>query len=1043
MKLPELSVKRPVATAMVFLAVLLFGLVALRKLALDIMPELELPTLTVITVYPGASATEVEKQVSKVLESVLAGAENLKDIHSSSRENVSFVSLQYNWGADITSAANNARDLMELTKSKLPENARNPVIFKVNSSMMPVLIYSITAAQNYNGLDKIIDEKISSPLRKVKGVGSVMSLGQPVREIKVNIDPSRLKSYNLSLSQVSAIVKAENISIPGGNIMAGNQDYALRIPGEIGTVEQLGNVPVTNMLGKLVRLKDISTIVDGFSESDEYARTSSGLGAAIMIQKQSGENSLQVIENVKKKMAELMPGLPPDVKVDQILTQEEIVRQSVSNLTETIWWALLFVILVVIAFLRDWKSSLIIFLTVPFSLITAFIVMYAIGWTINIFSLLSLVIAIGMVVDDAIVVLENISRHIEKGSTPARAAVEATAEMGLAITASTLTTVIVFVPLIFVGGIVGILFKQLALLTSVTLLASLITALSLTPMVSSLMLKSEAGRDERKRGRLFEASEKLFRSVESAYKNLLKKAVNNKKTVIALFIIILLAALFTGSTLESDYIPNFDAGDLVVVFKTDIASSSAETDRVATRVMEIMKKDVPEMAQGTLVSISGQTKDGLLTSVGFSEGKNVGTVMCHLSLPDKRKRSASEIGQALRKDLAEVPEISKFHVSAGNILESAILGNKKPVEVTISGMDLDRMNLLADEIKSKLEKINGMIDVEAASDNEKQDYEVIIDRNKASQAGLNSALIALQVRQSIYGTEGGSMTENGDDYDIRIRYDSLSRTGIEKIGDISLTSLLGKQLKLSDVADIRQGHGPLEIERQSQQRVVFVKADLKDMSLGKAKEITSQIISGLNIPDDIDIKLEGQVSSQNESFSDLYVVLVLGIILVYMVMAAQFESFKNPFIIMLALPFTLIGVVLAFKLTSTTLSVTTFIGIIMLVGIAVKNGIILVDYTNQLISRGYSLNEAIGEAGRSRLRPVLMTSFTAIFAMIPMAVSRGMGREMFSPMGITIIGGLLVSTLITLVLVPVLYAIFNKNRIKEQEAMLPEQNINN
>ena len=446
MKLPELSVKRPVATAMVFLAVLLFGLVALRKLALDIMPELELPTLTVITVYPGASATEVEKQVSKVLESVLAGAENLKDIHSSSRENVSFVSLQYNWGADITSAANNARDLMELTKSKLPENARNPVIFKVNSSMMPVLIYSITAAQNYNGLDKIIDEKISSPLRKVKGVGSVMSLGQPVREIKVNVDPSRLKSYNLSLSQVSAIVKAENISIPGGNIMAGNQDYALRIPGEIGTVEQLGNVPVTNMLGKLVRLKDISTIVDGFSESDEYARTSSGLGAAIMIQKQSGENSLQVIENVKKKMAELMPGLPPDVKVDQTLTQEEIVRQSVSNLTETIWWALLFVILVVIAFLRDWKSSLIIFLTVPFSLITAFIVMYAIGWTINIFSLLSLVIAIGMVVDDAIVVLENISRHIEKGSTPARAAVEATAEMGLAITASTLTTVIVFIP---------------------------------------------------------------------------------------------------------------------------------------------------------------------------------------------------------------------------------------------------------------------------------------------------------------------------------------------------------------------------------------------------------------------------------------------------------------------------------------------------------------------------------------------------------------------------------------------------------------------
>jgi len=1028
MKLPEISVRRPVATTMVFMAVLLFGIVALVKLPLDIMPELELPSLTVITVYPGASATEVEKQVSKTLESVLAGAENLKDIHSSSRENVSFVSLQFNWGTDITAAANNARDLLELAKSKLPDNARNPVIYKINSSMMPVLIFSVTATENYNGLDKLIDEKISTPLRKVKGVGSIMTIGQPVREIKVKTDPDKLHDYNLSMAQVSAMIKAENISIPGGNIKTGPQDFVVRIPGEIADASQLENVPVLNLMGRLVRIKDIATVEDTYRESDEFVRSRAGKGALVMVQKQSGENSLGVVEDVRRKMGEIRKGLPPDVRVQEVITQEEVVRQSVGNLTDTIWWALLFVVLVVVAFLRDWRSSVIIFLTVPFSLITAFIVMYAIGWTINIFSLLSLVIAIGMVVDDAIVVLENITRHVEKGSSPKEAAVFATGEMGLAITASTLTTVIVFVPLIFVGGIVGILFKQLALLTAVTLLASLVTALTLTPMVSSLLIRSPHDRRFIKKGRLFEASERLFKKMESWYKSLIAWAVTHRIAVISGSLLLLLAALLAGKTLESDYLPTFDAGDIVVVFKTETGNSSAETDKTACKVMEIMQNKIPEMVPGTLVSIAGQTREGILTSVGFSEGKNVGTVMCHLTLPDKRKRTAAEIGHALRAELGSIPEISRFHVTAGNILETAILGNRKPVEISISGTDLEKMNSVAAQIKTGLEKADGMVDLESTSDNDKQEYQVIIDRTKASQMGLNSAMIAMQVRQCIYGSAGGSLTEDGENYDITVRYDSLSRSGIEKIGDINITTLLNRQVKLSEVAEVIQGHGPQEIERQSQQRVAYVKADLKNISLGKAREEANGVLAGITVPEGIDVKLEGQISSQKESFSDLYVVLILGIVLVYMVMAAQFESFRNPFIIMLALPFTVIGVITAFKLTSTTLSVTTFIGIIMLVGIAVKNGIILVDYTNLLLKKGLSLHEAVCEAGRSRLRPVLMTSFTAIFAMIPMAVTRGMGREMFAPMGITIIGGLLFSTLITLILVPVLYVIFNRNK---------------
>ncbi|MGM0407066.1 MAG: efflux RND transporter permease subunit [Bacteroidota bacterium] len=1027
MKLPKISVKRPITTLMAFSAILLFGLVSLQRLPLDIMPEMELPTLTVMTIYPGASADEVEQQVTKPLEEILAGSENLKEITSTSKENVSFIALQFDWGADISEAANNARDLIELKKMDLPTDANNPVIYKINSSLFPILVYGVTAEENYSGINNIIQDKIASPLKKVNGVGSVIYIGQPEREIKINVNPKKLSAYGISISQIATILEAENINIPGGNIKVGINDFAVKVPGKFENVEQIGNIVLVNFNHRIIKLKDVARINDGYIDKDEFARSKNGLGVALMIQKQSGVNTLDVANGIRSKMEEIRKDLPPDMEVFEIINTDELIVQSIKNLTKTLWWALLFVVIIVFLFLREWKSSLIVFLTIPFSLIVAFIVMFVIGYTINIFSLMAIVIAIGMVVDNAIVVLENITQHIEQGSRPKQAAMFGSSEMGMAITASTATTLMVFIPMIFVGGVVGLLFKQLAIITSVTMVASLITSLSLTPMVSSKLLKGlKKGEEPKKRSKLFAWSESVFIHLEKIYKQSLNWAIHHKMITISIAVIIFVLTLMLGKNLGTDYIPEFDAGDIIVTLETEVGTSAKETDRIAQIVMDIFKEEVPEIVPGSLSSITGQTEKGTLTSVGFTEGKNVATVLSHLVLPDERERSAKEIGEALRKKIAQIPEIDKFHITAGSIISEAVTGNVKPIEVEITGDDFAEINQIAQAIKDKMSEVNGLTDLQTTIDKGKLEIQIDIDKDKASSMALNTAMIALQIRQSIYGAAAGNYTEKGEEYEINIRYAPEHRDKIESLSEITLTNLMGDQIPLSAVANIKTGTGPLAINHKSQQRIIKVMSNLAGISLGEGAREVQKIINNLDIPASVEVQLAGQLTEQSESFRDLYLILIIGILLVYMVMAAQFESFKDPFIIMFAIPFTIVGIILAFFVTGLTLSVTTFIGVIMLMGIVVNNGIVLVDYTNLLRKRGYDLTNAVLEAGRSRMRPVLMTSFTTMLGMLPMALSKGMGREMYSPLGVTIIGGLLVSTIITLIIVPTIYSIFHK-----------------
>ncbi|HQK36266.1 MAG TPA: efflux RND transporter permease subunit [Bacteroidales bacterium] len=1023
MKLPKIAVNRPVSTLMAFMAVLVMGTASYFFLPRDVLPNIELPSLTIITVYPGASAEEVEQQVTRPLERVLAGAQNMKKISSVSRENVSLISLQFNWGTDVTDAANNARDLIELVKSDLPSEAQQPYIMKLNNAMMPVVIYGITAKESYPAIEKIIEDNISSPLRKVEGVGTVLYIAQPSREIRIEVDPFKMQTYHLSISRITEVLKLQNTSIPGGVIKTGDHDFSVKIPEAFSSADDIRKTVISSVNGQIIRMEDIATVTDDLKEKDEIARTNGTRAVALFVQKQSGSNTLQVYKAVAKTMASIQKNLPHDVQVKEIINSAEVINKSLGNLSETLWYAAFFVILVVIAFLREWRSSLIVIVTIPFSLIVAFIMMYALGYTINIFSMMALVIAIGMVVDDAIVVIENISRHVEKGSRPREAAIFATMEMGRAIVASTLTIVAVFVPMFFIGGIVGIMFKQLAVITTVTMLASLATALSLTPMLASVLLKPVRMKKE---NRFYKASERFLQSIENGYQRSLKWAIHNRYFLIGIVLIIAAITIWQAAHIGTDYIPEFDAGDVVAVIEAEPGTSAEETERIAMKVEEIFRKEIPE--QVSSYTIAGQTEKGILTTISFAEGKNVATIGAHLVLPENRQRSAAEIAEAVRKQIAQIPEIEKFHVTGGSMLSSALLGNVKPVEIKITGNNIPEMTATAEKIREAMNADPVFSGVESSSDQGTLELQIHIDQDRASELGLNTALIALQIRQALYGADAGELKEEGDNYNLVVRYKKENRKQAEDLKNIMISTLSGKIVPLSSLAEVTQEKGLTEIRRESQQRIVKVVASVNNVSLSEAANHARKIIRQTDIPENISVEVGGQVSEQKESFNNLWLIFVLGILMVYMIMAAQFESVKDPFIIFFAIPFGLIGIVWALKITGLTLSVVTFIGMIMLLGIVVRNGIILVDYTNLLLMRNLPLEEAVTQAGRSRLRPVLMTSLVAILGMIPMAASSGMGSEMWSPLGITLIGGLTVSLLITLILVPVIYYMLHIRR---------------
>ena len=1026
MKLYEASVKKPITTAIIFVAVVVLGLFSLSKLSIDMLPEIEMNQAIVIVTYPGASAEDVENNVSKTLESALSTVSDLKKIKSTSKENTAVISVEFNWGTDLDAAVNDMRDKIEMVKSYLPDGCSNPIIMKISTDMMPVVIYSATSEESSQALYKILEDGVANPLNRINGVGSVSIAGAPQREISVNIDPQKLEAYNLTIEQIGGAIAKENVNTPGGSIDIGSETYSLRIEGEMNESDLLNNVIVSNYGGKTVYLKDVSLVSDSVQEKAQESYVNGRKGATIVIQKQTGANSVEVVKKIREQLPQIQKNLPKDIQFEEVMNTTDNIENSIASLVETVLLAFLFVAIVVLFFLGQWRATIIIMITIPISLIASFIYLLVTGNTLNIISLSALSIAIGMVVDDAIVVLENISTHIERGARPREAAIYGTNEVGVAVIASTLTIFAVFLPFTMMGGMAGIMFSQLGWMVCIVMAISLICALTLIPMLSATMLNKN-----RKNSKLFEKLyspiRKFLDRLDIFYANSLTWVVRHKTVTIVTGILVFIGSIMLSFGIGSEFIPQSDNSQISGNFQLPVGANVERSKVIAKQFESSLKKKYPEIATlSYTVGIPSEDDDNSWAQMQTS-GTNYVSFRIKLSNVKERKRDIFEISEGIRQELSTYPELYKYNVVSGG---SNGMTSGSTVDVEILGYDFDVTEKLAKEIKEKMSNTKGFRDVTISREDYKPQYQIEFDREKLSLNGLDVATASTFIRNRMNGMTASLFREDGEEYKIKVRYDRAHRQSIEDIENIMIYNQSGKAIRLNEVAKVVEKFSPPSIERQDRERIVKVSATLYGETLDKATNKLQSQIDKMQIPSNIGVQIGGTLEEQQESFADMGLLAVLIIMLVYFVMAAQFESLRYPFIIMFSIPFALTGVLIALFITSGTINMMSAIGSIMLIGIVVKNGIVLVDYINLNRERGMGITTAVINGGKSRLRPVIMTTATTVLGMIPMAIGFGEGAELWQPMGVVIVGGLTVSTLITLIIIPTLYCVFASREVK-------------
>ena len=1033
MAIYKTAIKNPVTTMLVFVAVMIIGLFCFVQLPVDQFPEMDPPYVMVMTTYPGASASEIETNVSKIMENSLTSVDNLKYINSTSKDNVSLVVLELEWGCDITEAVNDVRSFCDMAKNQLPDGCSSPMVFKFSSSTMPICQYSITADESYAALDKILNDEVIPQLNKINGIGNLSVSGAPDRYVYVDIDQQKLDAYGISLEQVGQVISANNLNLSSGTVKMEKEQYQMQVRSEFIESSEINDLMVTiTPQGQQVFVRDIATVRDTIKDLSLDEKTNGREAARLIVAKQSGSNTVQVCEDVQEELAKIQKQLPTDVKIQEIYNSADNIRNSINSLEESVLYALLFVVLVVLFFLGKWRATIIISLTIPISLIVAFIYLKMADSSINIISLCSLSIAIGMVVDDAIVVLENITRHIERGEAPREAAIYATNEVWVSVIATTLVLVAVFVPLTMMDGMAGIMFESLGWIVTVVCCTSTVIAITLTPMLCSKLLKARKVRIEN--GKLIdeEATTKTWYDrtvvafldkVDAAYAKSLGWCLRHKAlTIIALFVFFAASLLpFIMGKVGTDFMAQQDNARLSVTVELQRGTRIEETVKTARKLEERFTMLVPEIE---MISTSAGSNDDDGTGAIFSTTMN-NTISMTIRLNKKweRERTIWQIAEVLRQELAQYPEIIEYQAN----ISSGGPGGGNTVDVEIYGYDFDITNQMAQQIIALTKELPGARDVYSDRDDDRPEIKIIVDKEKASRHGLTSATISSYLRNRVNGMAVGFLKEDGDEYNILVRLKEENRNSISDVLDFSIPTPMGQNIKLSEICSIDEYWAPPKIVRKSRQRIVTVKVTPYETSLGElAQAIQTQVLPQIDKPAGYSIRLSGAYEDQQESFGKLGMLGALILILVYIVMASQFESFSKPAIIMFTVPFALSGVILALWMTGVSLDMIGALGIVLLVGIVVKNGIVLVDYINLMRERGHDLNEAIQISGQSRLRPVLMTAFTTILGMVPMAVSQGEGAEMWRPLGIVVIGGLTVATFLTLYIVPVIYGAMSK-----------------
>jgi len=1026
MNLANFSIKRPVTTLMIILVVLVLGFVSFSRLGIDLFPNMTLPIAVVMTQYEGVAPQEMESLITKPIEQVISTISNVNSIQSITNQGQSIVVIEFNWGTNMDFAMLDVREKIDMVKSYLPEDSSAPTVIKIDPSMMPVMQIVLYGGNDIIQLKKLADDVITDRLLRLEGVASVNVIGGREREIVINVDPDKLSFYRLSMTQIANTLRAENMNLPGGSLDQGKKEYVIRTTAEFEDIAEIENLPIALPQGGIVHLRDIARVEDTYKEVSTISRYNGKPCISLSIMKQSGSNTVQVANQINAEIERLENELPANVDLKPIFDESEFIKLSIDNVKDNAITGAILAVLVLYLFLRNARSTLVIGLSIPISIIATFVLIYFGNLTLNIMSLGGLALGVGMLVDNSIVVLENIFYHRQIGEEPIKAALSGANEVALAVTASTLTTVAVFLPMVFVSGITAQIFKELALTVTFSLLASLAVALTLVPLLSSRLLTevsmiSEDGPSNRK-GIInwvlkpLDVFSVFFNKVHSRYRNLLHWALGHRKLVVIISALAFVISIALIPAVGAEFLPKTDSGSININFELADGTKLDETNRIINEFYDKIA-DMPEI-QDALISIGSGT--GMTSSLGGSSA-NTGSITLQLVPLSERKASSEQIAEEIRR-IAEKTPGADISVSAVSTMDFAG-GGMPSVSISIEGADFDKLDQISNQVMDIIKSVPATREVTSSMEKGRPELRIKVDRDKAALYGISSGQIAQAVSSAITGMTATKYKVDGEEIDVVIRAEKDLVDSASKIRSLLIPSPTGALITLGNVAEIQNETGPVSINRQDQTRTVTVTAQVIGRDVGSVNQEIQEKLANLKLPDGYRVTMGGEQQEMMEAFQDLSLAFVLAILLVYMVMAAQFESLVQPFVIMFSVPLASIGIVLSLLLTGRHINIVSFMGVIMLAGIVVNNAIVLIDFINQLRQRGMGRNEAIITAGPQRLRPILMTTLTTVLGLIPMALGLGEGGELGAPLATVVIGGLTVSTILTLVVVPVIYTI--------------------
>lgn len=1037
MKLPEYSVNRRVTTSMVAMILVVVGFIAFSRLGLDFFPDIDFPTVSVITTYRGASSEDIEKTITKPLEQIISSVNRVKKVSSSTQEGVSVIMVEFEWGTNLDFAAQDIRDQIGLYANYLPEEATNPLVFKFNLAQLPIIFYGITANLPTFELQKLIEDEVSPRLERIDGVASARVFSTEVREILVGIDKAALEARNLSLDRVLAALRLENVNLPAGYLVERHSDYLVRTLGEFESLHDIGRVVIGNTAtGEPIYLVDIAEIKDTMKETRYLGRIQKQKGVFLIVSKRSGANTAIAGNEVKKEIEEIRRILPPDVEFFVAMDQSEMITRVASRTASNAVQGGILAILLIFLFLRNWRPTLTIAIAIPLSVISTFIAFYLAGYTLNLLTLGGLTLGVGMLVDNAIVVIENTFRHIEEGKDRKKASILGASEVGMAITASTLTTIVVFFPVVFAQGITGKLTRGLALAIAFSLLSSLFVALTIVPMLSSFLFKPRsANNSSQNRGPNSEGNRRRqrqqFERAKELYRRWLTRALERRWWVLGGALGIFVLSLAIVPFLGTEFMPSMDRDMILLKVKMPIGTALDETNRVLSLVENLMIQQ-PEIKIVSAQAGSAAEEDPTDTASSFSNaGPHEGILW--VGLVDKRQRNLSDV-EILEKIRRLLPHLENVKFEALDMSQMMTGGTQAPVDIKIFGRELEAMKEIADNIVARIQDVEGLRDLTHSLSQGKPEYQIKVDRERVAKLGLMVSQVANAVQTATLGRVATRYREESEEIDVRVRFQEEYRDSLSEIASIPLITPLNKVVYLNQVATITKGEGPIQITRENQSRRISVTANIAGRDLGSVVRDIKRRIAPIEkqLPSGYFLKFGGAYEQMKETFLILAGAFALATLLVYMVMASQFESFRHPFVIMFTIPLALIGVVVALLVSGQSINLPVLIGFVLLGGIAVNNAIVMIDYINQLRRRGLETAEAIVQGAVTRLRAVLLTALTTILGMLPMALSTSEGAEMRAPMAIAVVGGLTATTFLTLFVIPVIYSFFEKASFRKK-----------